>query len=126
MSVDGAHMGVSADRALETILGGKPSPSADEQMDAETFRKWILSADNADSYGEAARLGAKYVLEFLTDHPEYDRAHNTHEIFDATVEAHPEFKPVLDEFTGFMVGWSVNAARRCLELPPLKNPAVIS
>lgn len=31
-----------------------------------------------------------------------------------------------DESTGFMWGWAVNAARRCLELPPVPNPALLT
>ena len=27
MSTDGAHLGVSAERALKTILGGEPAPN---------------------------------------------------------------------------------------------------
>lgn len=32
--------------------------------------------------------------------------------------------PALD-LTGFMWGWAVNAALRCMELPPRPNPAII-
>jgi hypothetical protein len=152
MSADGAHLGVSAARALDTILGGKPSPSADEQMDAETFRIWIKTADREDSYGEAARLCARYLLEYLTAHPEdstlpldptynWDRAraelgrspdsieemnrYRTGEgLWDRAAAVTPQLRQM--DLTGFMVGWAFNAARRCLELPPAANPAILT
>ena len=151
MSADGAHLGVSAERALETILGGKPSPSDDEQMDAETFRNWIKTADREDSYGECARLCARYLLEYLTEHPEdvqlpleatydWDRAkaelgrwpesdekaryRTADGLWDRASAAEPRLKHM--GLTGFMVGWAFNAARRCLEIPPAPNPALLT
>jgi hypothetical protein len=152
MSGDGAHLGVNAKRALDTILGGKPSPAADEQMDAETFRNWILTADREDSYGEKARLCARYLLEYLTAHPEhsqlpldntydYDRAQaelgrwpnglgemerfrSADGVWDYAAATHPKLREM--DLTGFMVGWAFNAARRCLEIPPAPNPALLT
>ena len=151
MSTDGAHLGVSAERALETILGGKPSPSDDEQMDAETFRNWIKTADREDSYGECARLAARYLLEYLTEHPEdtrlpleseYDWARARADgvqpgsmadyapyliregVFDKAAALNPRLNQM--HLTGFTVGWAFNAARRCIELPPAPNPALLT
>lgn len=152
MSADGAHLGVGAERALDTILGGKPSPAEDEQMDAETFRTWIKTAEREDSYGETARLCARYLLEYLEAHPEHmqlsldatydwDRAEtelgrspdNVEEmqryqtsvgVFDLAAAENPKLKKM--GLTGFMVGWAFNAARRCLELPPAPNPAILT
>lgn len=149
---DGAHLGVSADRALDTILGGNPSPSEDEQMDAETFRTWIKTADREDSYGEVARLCARYLLEYLETHPEDSQLplEPTHDwermradlgdvfpsreqmakyqtaegLFDKAEVAHPHLKEM--GLTGFMAGWAFNAARRCLEMPPAPNPALLT
>lgn len=66
MSVDGAHLGVSASRALDTILGDKPSPNKEEGMNQEEFALWVRSApfslkdiSGDDAYGEAARWLAK-------------------------------------------------------------------
>lgn len=152
MSTDGAHLGVNAERALDTILGGKPSPAEDEQMDAETFRTWIKTADREDSYGETARLCARYLLEYLTAHPEdvtlplddaYDYArmraehgndtppldqwlpYRTSEgVWDKAAAENPRLTEM--DLTGFMVGWAFNAARRCIELPPAPNPALLT
>jgi hypothetical protein len=148
---DGAHLGVSADRALKTILGGEPSPSEDEQMDAETFRTWIKTADREDSYGECARLCARYLLEYLESHPEdsrlpldaaydYDRMNTdkawnkpisewapyltSEGLFDKVAAVNPRLKEM--DLTGFMAGWAFNAARRCLEMPPAANPALLT
>lgn len=132
MSTDGAHLGVNAERALDTILGGKPSPAEDEQMDAETFRTWIKTADREDSYGETARLCARYLLEYLTAHPEdvtlpLDQwlPYRTSEgVWDKAMAENPRLKEM--DLTGFMVGWAFNAARRCIELPPAPNPALMT
>jgi len=152
MSADGAHIGVDAERALRTILGGEPSPGEDEQMDAETFRAWIKTADRQDSYGETARLAARYLLEYLTAHPEdmrlpledtydWDRARaelgrspesieemlryrSTEGVWDRAAAEYPQLKQL--DLTGFMAGWAFNAARRCLELPPAANPALLT
>lgn len=152
MNADGAHLGVDAERALKTILGGEPSPGQDEQMDAETFRTWIKTADREDSYGEAARLAARYLLEYLTAHPEdmrlpLDDVHDwnrmraelgdrftspdellryrTQEgLFDKAAAEYPALKNM--DLTGFMVGWAFNAARRCLEIPPAPNGALFT
>jgi hypothetical protein len=154
MSADGAHMGVSAERALKTILGGEPEPTEDEQMDADTFRQWIQTAERQDTYEEGARLCARYLLEYLIAHPEdmqrpldatYDwgrlRAEQGDQfverevlakyqvsegVFDKAAAANPDLKAMTRDLTGFMVGWAFNAARRCLELPPAPNPALLT
>ena len=80
---DGAHLGVSANRAIHTILGGEPQPTDDERMNPDEFRAWILSAPTVDEfqaslegkvdytdedYGECARTTARVILEaFLAD-----------------------------------------------------------
>src|SRR6266851_7556776 len=138
MSADGAHLGVSAERALETIVGGAPEPTENERMDADAFRTWIKTADREDSYGEAARLCARYLLEYLTAHPEDMRLpladvhdfnrmraelgdrfatkdeltkYRTQEgLFDKAAAENPLLKSM--DLTGFMAGWAFNAARR--------------
>jgi hypothetical protein len=152
MSADGAHLGVSAERALKTILGGEPEPTEDEQMDADTFRQWIRTADRSDDYGECARLCARYLLEYLTAHPEdmqlpLDATHDwarlraemgdqfpepevlakyqlSEGVWDRAVLAFPQLHDL--GLTGFQAGWAFNAARRCLELPPAPNPALLT
>jgi len=130
MSADGAHLGVSAERALKTILGGEPEPTKDEQMDADTFRQWLLSADRADTYEESARLCARYLLEYLTAHPEdmqlpLNATLLSEGVWDRAAVAMPDLEELGHELTGFQAGWAFNAARRCLELPPAPNPALL-
>jgi hypothetical protein len=121
-------------------------------MDAETFRNWIRTADREDTYGETARMCARYLLEYLTVHPEdmrlpldasydWDRAEQelgrwpndidemnryrtSDGLFDKAAAENPRLRAM--DLTGFMVGWAFNAARRCLELPPAPNPALLT
>jgi hypothetical protein len=145
MSSDGAHLGVSADRALKTILGGEPSPGEDEQMSVTEFRDWILQPDQEPyDYGEAARRCARMILEFYLADPKrasvpvegvYDWTDYNGEgvpplvekgLYDVMKEAgHAEALERLG-LTGFQWGWAVNAARRCVELPPEPNPAIVT
>lgn len=79
MSGDGAHMGVDAERALGTILGGEPQPTEEERRSPDEMRAWILSAPTRAefeargpeidySYGERARVVARVILEqYLAD-----------------------------------------------------------
>lgn len=141
-SDDGAHLGVTAERALSTIVGGAPQPSGDERMDAATFIRYIESApDDAASYNDTARLAAKWLLRHLRDHPtdinlpidgRYECAipgdwttsrKVERDLYDAIKESCPSFDEL--GLTGFMWGWAANAARRCLEAPPLPNPAIL-
>lgn len=153
MSSDGAHLGVDAERALKTILSGEPSPGEDERMDAETFRTWIKTCPaDVTGYGETARLAAHYLLEYLTAHPDdmrlplddshdFDRAkkelghwpssieelqryRTTEGLWDRAVAEYPALHAL--DLTGFMAGWAFNAARRCLELPPAANGALLT
>jgi hypothetical protein len=80
---DGAHLGVTADRAIQTILGGADQPTDDERLDPEAFRAMVLSAPTAaefeasldgkvdytdDDYGMCATVAARAILEaFLAD-----------------------------------------------------------
>ncbi|GAI19472.1 unnamed protein product, partial [marine sediment metagenome] len=43
MLADGAHLNVSASRALETILGSKESPEEGERRTDTEFAEWIRS-----------------------------------------------------------------------------------
>jgi hypothetical protein len=152
MSADGAHLGVSAERAIKTILGGEPSPEEGDAdvMDVNAMREWLLSAaaEHAmDSYDECARYAGRLILEsFLADpdlaqlpgETEYDWEadpdHGTHGMKPQFV-VHRSLYDVLEErgvplgdlgLSGFMWGWAVNAARRCVELGPVANPAIMT
>src|SRR5487761_1741716 len=75
---DGAHLGVSASRALDTILGGAPPPSEKERMPWEDMAKWVRSAPEkmpedsggADGYELSARIAARCILEHMEANPE--------------------------------------------------------
>lgn len=72
---DGAHQGVGAERALDTILGGKPDPqeSQEKTMTPDGMQDHLESAsiEHCDSYDGTARYCGKLVLNFLVAHPEY-------------------------------------------------------
>lgn len=162
MSSDGAHLGVSANRAIKTILGGEPAPTADEVMGADEFRNWILAARTVpeweayldepstreytdEDYGECARVAARAILEaFLADptiasaplEADYDWDGDPDrgaQGMKPEYTRHPGLSPLLRErdvrlpegMSGFQWGWAANAARRCVELPPGENPAIV-
>jgi hypothetical protein len=104
-------------------------------------------------YGDGANATAKIVLHFLERHPECALmpAESAREwpkkddgttdwngtptvtqegIYDAIKRLEPETyerhrEHVFSELTGFMWGWAVNAAKYCLDLPPVPNPAIV-
>lgn len=145
---DGAHAGISADRALDTILGGAPAPTEDEGQTAEEMRAEIMAlTEDPHTYGGTANWTAKLILEWLLADPrraqfpienvyEHDDAGNL--VFNAegglNLIEHGWYDRMKDDgidladlgLSGFMWGWAVNAARRCLELPPVANPAIIN
>lgn len=148
MSDDGADLGVSAERALGTVLGGKPSPEKDEQMDPVQFEAWIMShTSDLHSYEGTAAYAAKLILDHFRAHPEdtsiptepkylmdkkpdgtddwdtWRQDKSVRNLTDVMFE-YPEFKAL--DLTGFMWGWAVNAARRCCELPSVPNPAIVT
>lgn len=125
MGSDGAHQGIDAQRALETILGGKDPPGKDEEEMREQVRARILNAATPDgpspeTYGAAADAIAKAMLALLDKEP------------SAAVDADlygrlPDgFDDWLGGATGFQVGWAVNCVRWLLEKEPVRNPALIT
>lgn len=152
MSGDGAHLGVGAERALKTILGGEPAPTEAEQEDIETMRARILSAPiEAVSYDGTATACARLILEAWKRWPQLAEV-PTQSVYlespdgkmewiggDAVVlvpglhaalkqcyRDRPEALAVLSDLTGFMWGWACNAALRCVDLPPEPNPALVT
>lgn len=142
---DGAHLGVSADRALKTVLGGEPSPAEDEQMGVIEFRDYIMGPDEPLDYGECARRVARAILEFWMEDPKratipaepvYETSPDGRLVFNAdgglnlvTPGLYDVMKAdgvyIEEGISGFQWGWAVNAARRCVELPPVANPAIV-
>lgn len=131
---DGAHAGISAGRALGTILGGEPAP-AGPAPERENARVWIMAAAEpmAESgpcsgledsrYSDAANTIAKAMLLACTPEQIADRNADLYAIVEARW---PGFDSWLGGATGFMVGWATNTVRWLSELPPVPNPALIT
>jgi hypothetical protein len=121
-SPDGAHLGYDAEQALRAVLSGEQTDPADT-MTAGEMRVWLLSAnaDHAmDDYGECARFAGKLVLNWFLTYPEQTQTDPYQAMKDSGI-------PLSNlGLTGFQWGWAVNAARRCLELEPIPNPAILT
>lgn len=138
---------MSAERALETILGNAPQPTDEERQTADEMRAEILACtDDPNTYGGTATFMANRILTWLMAHPEHAQE-SSELIYDWDGDPDRGSDGLKHEFvrapgwtelmkqdgawpdgvdlTGFMWGWAVNAARRCLELPPVANPAII-
>lgn len=79
---DGAHMGIRAKRALETILGGKEQPSEEERETPEEVRArieaiplfegekpWDMTADGDEAYSMATDALAHAFLVLIEEDP---------------------------------------------------------
>ena len=127
MSDDGADLGVSAGRAIRTIIGGADQPQTSEKQTVEQMRASLLEAPlptdeeipvTEDSYSEHARRLAGCFLRLIEK--------GTEPTYASLWEAYKTTWPnASTDFTGFMVGWAVNASRRCAHLPPVQNPAIM-
>ncbi len=149
MSSDGASMGVNADRALETILGGEEQPAKEEQKTPAAMEAEIRAQGFENlSYGTCATATARLILEAYDKYPqlkalpseqEYLRdatgkmlwpaVHLTVSIYDVLKELHaedPQKLEILTGLTGFMWGWAFNAVRYCQSEPPVPNPALMT
>lgn len=126
MSVDGASEGIMPSRVLRTILGGEPQPPMDDQNTPSTLSRMIEEAsepppkneDVSDSgYDEMCLYMAKWMCNTLRS----DQSLSMNAAYDAAIKlGMKDVNP-----TGFMVGWSYNAARTVLSLPPVGNPAIV-
>lgn len=154
MSDDGADMGIGAESALKVILGGQPEEEQVKRSPAELRAIIEATSDQPDSYDSTANAAAKIVLNFLERHPEcalfpadsvrewpkkadgstdysVDPTITQEGVWDAIKRLEPETyekhrERIFGQLTGFMWGWAVNAAKYCLDLPPVQNPAIIS
>lgn len=127
---DGAHLGVTAERALETILGGKPEPDGSEHRSPDDMRRMLAEKDDdIDGYDLHAQVLAKYLLRLFEARPELlkitsgDLSDVAKRFYDD--EQHP-FRLALSEATGFSWGWAVNAARYAMHADPVPNPAIMT
>ena len=119
MSIDGANLGVDAEKSCEAILGGE-QPKEEDMKTPQQMREYLMSApesyeEGQKSYGEAARWLARQYLILLD------------EGFEG--ELYNEVKRKQGgrdmDFTGFMVGWAENAARYVKGMPEKENPAIV-
>ena len=148
MSQDGAHLGYGAEAAMRGVIGGEEPP---KRMDVTEMREYIMAApESAGNYDDCARIAAKVVLGVLDTHPQAVNmpADSKHEwpkkpdgstdwdaeptitelgLYEFIRDSVPDAYARLDDLglTGFQWGWAVNAARRCCELPPVPNPAIL-
>jgi hypothetical protein len=150
MMSDGAHQGYGAEAAVKAVFG---SDDPVELETVEEMRDRILAAPRPEpepegegySYDGTATYLAKIVLTALLADPalasvptEAVYAHDDEsKMVWPAVKIQPSLWDILKErtspedyaavqgFTGFQWGWAVNAARRCVELGPVANPAII-
>ncbi len=151
---DGSHLGVDADRALKTILGGEPAPSPDEMATPIEVRSRVCRAyldrikpeggvpsTEWPGYGDAADIAAGAVYIFMLCNPEamewptdrkyegegYDRHPVGPDLYGEVKAFCPEAAlNVIENLSGFQWGWAVNTARYCFGLDERGNPAIIS
>jgi hypothetical protein len=122
---DGAHLGYTAEQALKQVLGGELEEDEQGTMSAQEMRDWLLAAEvehAMDSYGECSRYAGGLVLGWFLAHP-YTASLDENTLYETMKEAGVSFEEL--GLTGFQWGWAVNAARRCVELPPIPNPAIL-
>jgi len=119
MSIDGANLGVNAEKSCKAVLGGE-QPKKEDMRTPEQMREYLMSApesyeEGQISYGEAARWLARQYLILLDENYQDD--------LYSEVKRRQDGRDM--DFTGFMVGWAENAARYCKHLPEKPNPAII-
>jgi hypothetical protein len=151
---DGASQGIGPQRALDTVLGGKPAPEKDEGLELaemeRKIRKARLGSDEELGYEGCGWACARIVLEYLEHHPEDVGApiDNLYDWDRWKADGQPQvLKPYLltdglyerikrkDEergkqlenlgLTGFLWGWGFNAAVRVMGQPTQPNPAIL-
>jgi hypothetical protein len=105
------------------------------------FRDYLMEPDQEPlDYSECARRVARTILEYYLADPRRASI-PTETVYQEPVDWS---NPVVAErglydvmkddgyplgdlgLTGFQWGWAVNAARRCVELPPAPNPAILT
>jgi hypothetical protein len=119
MSIDGANLGVNAEKSCKAVLSGK-QPKKEDKRTPQQMRKYLMSApesyeEGQKSYGEAARWLARQYLILLD-------AGCKDDLYDAVKS---KFGNRDMDFTGFMVGWAENAARYVKGMTEKDNPAII-
>jgi hypothetical protein len=137
---DGANHGITAGRALDTILGGEPPPKKDEGMTPAQMREFLEHGTAKDAYSDASRVTGAIILAFLDAHPNL-RHLQADDVYHFPKDSKGEYEitalgligamelagvKIDDGLTGFMYGWAVNAAKYALGAPPVANPALLT
>jgi hypothetical protein len=122
MSDDGADLNMPAEGAMKAVLGGEQP----EQMSDAEFERMIRTAELEHSYGGCANRYARLVLEHLEAHPEDQAITDAFELHKKLQVSREDRENCLEQLTGFMAGWGVNAARHILKMRPVANPAIVT
>lgn len=141
---DGAHLGYGAEAAMKAILDGE-QPAERETAGQMFERIMATSRDDATTYDGIATYMAKLIILALRADPMlanqpianvYGRNPDGSTDYDTVTtpglwevlrdRLDPADREAVSGMSGFMWGWAVNAARRCLELGPVPNPAIIT
>ena len=70
MSIDGANLGVDAEKSCKAVLGGE-QPKKENMRNSQQMREYLMSApelyeEGQKSYGEISRwLARRYLTSFL-------------------------------------------------------------
>lgn len=136
---DGAHLGVSANEALAAVIGGETPTTTRNPVEMRAYLLAVECSDNFD-YETCAAYAARLILEaFIADPrlaalPADTKRDYSHGYGPGARVIQVGLYDVLKEqgvpidqlgLSGFMWGWAVNAARYCVELEPVPNPAII-
>jgi hypothetical protein len=138
---DGAHLGITADRALNTILGGDPPPSEEETQTPSQVRERVMKAPKMmegkavykrfgkEAYCIAVDCLARAFLEIAEQDPSVlheGGSDPTDPLWDEFTKRYPEGNDWLGGVTGFQVGFAMNTVRYILSVPRGGNPALIT
>lgn len=140
MSDDGAQLRIGAEAALHAILGGE-QPT--ERETAEQMAASIMAlTEDPHTYDGTARWCAQLIVRWLQADPSRAQGpvENVYALHDdgrtnyaVVAERGWYYRMKADGvpldtlgLSGFMWGWAVNAARRCVELPEVPNPAIVT
>lgn len=143
MSQDGAHLGVSAFEAVQKVIGDRDPTTYRDPVEMRAYLESFDIAGEPDSYEKCAGIAGHMILDFLLADPHRAQipTENVYEVDTNGTYVQPMnvvrwglYEVMKGEgidlqrlgLTGFQWGWAVNAARYCVELPPMPNPAIVT
>lgn len=140
MSDDGAELGINAEDAMKAVLGGEEPTHV---VTTKELVARIKATTGPSDYSGTADWTAHLILDWLEADPTRAQA-PTENVYERDEDGHLKATMVIIEkgwydrmkddgidlaslgLSGFMWGWAVNAARTCLELEPVPNPAIMT